>query len=239
MPRLSTLPSSPRRATRPCGPILWILAFTICVAGAAAMALAFQNSTEHDDTSPSGGEPVIGGPCEGCEAVFLGRPKELASTTRLAPVDEPGEPMVVQGVVRNRAGEPVAGVVVYAYQTNAEGIYPRGEGARGLVARHGRLRAWVQSDAEGRYRFDTIRPASYPGQRIPAHIHLHVIESGCCTYWIDDIEFTDDPLLDARAGRRGAARGGEGLVTPRRDEEGVWQVARDIVLGEAVPGYRG
>jgi hypothetical protein len=32
-------------------------------------------------------------------------------------------------------------------------------------------------------------------------------------------------------------RGGSGLVQPTRDENGVWVVARDIVLGEGVPGY--
>ena len=38
-------------------------------------------------------EPVIGGPCEGCELVFVGKPEELAPETRIAAADEPGEPM--------------------------------------------------------------------------------------------------------------------------------------------------
>ena len=34
----------------------------------------------------TGDEPIVGGPCEGCEAVFQGLPDELTSSTRLAPL---------------------------------------------------------------------------------------------------------------------------------------------------------
>jgi protocatechuate 3,4-dioxygenase beta subunit len=189
--------------------------------------------------APAGSEPILDLPCEGCEAVFDGLPGTLASRVRIAPPDEPGEPLRIEGRVLDPAGRPAPGVIVYAYHTNARGIYPRGEPPLGLHARrHGRLRGWAASDAEGRYRFDTIRPASYPDTRIPAHVHLHVIEPGCCTYVIDDIHFADDPLLSGTERQRLAAgrRGGAGLATPRRDGE-VWVVTRDIVLGKGVPGH--
>jgi protocatechuate 3,4-dioxygenase, beta subunit len=181
-------------------------------------------------------EPIVGGPCEGCEAVFQGLPEEIGWETRLAPEGEPGEPLVLEGVVRGVGGEPVPGVIVYAYHTDAEGIYPRDSSLGGAARRHGRLRGWAKSDAEGRYRFVTVRPGSYPSTRIAQHVHLHVIEPGRCTYWIADVNFTDDPFLGARH-RRGPHRGGTGVVTPTRDPGGAWRTRRDIVLGEAVPGY--
>ncbi len=179
----------------------------------------------------------MGRPCDGCEAVFEGLPAELRSAARIAPVDEPGEPMRIEGTVYAASGRPAAGVIVYAYHTDDRGIYPRGAG-RGAAARHGRLRGWVETDELGRYRFDTIRPAGYPDSREPAHVHMHVIEPGCCTYYIDSIHFEDDPRLSrAERAELATGRGGSGLVRPSRDAGDVWVVTRDIRLGENVPGH--
>ena len=185
-------------------------------------------------------EPVVGLPCEGCEAVFDGMPKELTSMTRITPRAEPGEKLVLTGSVLGADGKPRANVVVYIYQTDAHGIYPAPEKSLSRWAdRHGKLRGWVASDADGIYTFETIRPASYPGQKVPQHIHMHVIERGCATYYIDEVLFTDDPLLAAQ--RDGHPdRGGSGITTPKRDTAtGAWQVERDIHLGKNIPGHPG
>ncbi len=184
-------------------------------------------------------EPIVGLPCEGCEAVFEGLPVTLTNIARLAPEHEPGELMRIEGTVYGQSGRPASGVILYAYHTDARGIYPRDERLRGQAAyRHGRLRGWVKTDDRGRYRFDTIRPASYPDSDNPAHVHMHVIEVGCCTYYIASIHFEDDPRLsrEERDSFVGGC-GGSGLVRPERDARGVWVVTRDIILGEGVPGY--
>lgn len=176
-------------------------------------------------------EPVIGS-CDGCEAVFEGLPSQLESTGRIAPVGERGVPLRITGVVRDRQGRPAAGIIVYAYQTDAGGLYPAAN------TRHGRLRGWVKSDASGQYRFDTIRPGGYPNTDIPQHVHMHVIEPGRATYYIDEIVFADDPRLTPTARKQaGTGRGGEAVVTPTRDRDGTLLVTRDIVLGLNVPGY--
>jgi protocatechuate 3,4-dioxygenase beta subunit len=174
-------------------------------------------------------EAVIGGPCEGCEWVFDGLPSLLGSASRIAPPDEPGSLLTLQGVVTTPQGRPAPGVVVYAYHTDRSGIYPPGEN------RHGRLRGWAITDAAGRYRFDTIRPGAYPQRTIPEHIHMHVVEPGVGTYYIDDVRFDDDPLLTA-AHRGTAQRGGPGLARPERRGD-AWLVRRDIALGRNIPGY--
>ena len=184
-------------------------------------------------------EPVIGGPCQGCEAVFVGKPATLSSVARIAPAGEQGEPMRVTGVVTAPDGVPRANVVVYAYQTNAAGIYPPPARSLGRWPdRHGKLRGWALTDGEGRYTFETIRPGSYPSQSVSQHIHMHVIEPDCATYYIDNIQFTDDPLLTENERRHQAdARAGSGLATPVKDASGTWQVTRDIRLGKNIPGY--
>jgi protocatechuate 3,4-dioxygenase beta subunit len=186
-----------------------------------------------------GREPIVGLPCEGCEAVFDGIPVQMNSRARIAPTSEPGAPMVVVGRVLNRSGQPQPGVIVYAYQTNSKGVYPESPDVRVFeTRRQGSLRAWVKTDSSGRYAFDTIRPGSYPADDIPEHIHFHIIEPGCSTYYVDDIMFTDDPKLTPKQVRRIAKnRGGNGIVTPRK-KNGVWYVTRDIRLGENIPGYR-
>lgn len=183
-------------------------------------------------------EPIVGLPCEGCEAVFDSKPEVLSSRSRIAPMDEPGAPLTLTGQVTDQAGQVAPGVIVYAYHTDRTGIYPLPRTPTGEAARrHGRLRAWAQTDAHGWYRFDTIRPGSYPGRDMPEHIHMHVIEPGRATYYIDDVKFRDDPKLKSRQIKQlSRGRGGDGIVTPER-RQGVWWVRRDIVLGLGIPGY--
>jgi len=177
------------------------------------------------------------GPCEGCEWVFIGMPETIPSTSRIAPKGEPGEPMRIVGTVVSADGKPAPGVIVYAYHTDDKGIYPRDESMHGSGVRHGKLRGWAKTDEKGQYRFDTIRPAGYPDTDIPQHVHMHVIEVGCCTYYIDDIHFEDDPRLTEEQRKYvNRKRGGNGLVMPR-NENGTWVVTRDITLGMNVDDY--
>lgn len=183
-------------------------------------------------------EPIVGLPCDGCEAVFDGRPDTIASRVRIAPPDEPGEALTLIGHVRDKTGRAQAGVIVYAYHTDHHGIYPQSTASAGEAARrHGRLRAWAQTNAQGEFRFDTIRPGSYPLRDTPEHIHMHVIEPGRFSYYIDDVVFTDDPKLTSAYIRdHDTGRGGSGIASPQR-WDGVWQVRRDITLGRRIPGH--
>jgi len=175
---------------------------------------------------------VVGLPCEGCEKVLDDSPAVLTHDTRIGPEGEQGEPMRLTGRTLDGAGRPVAGVIVHAYQTDRNGIYfKRGENRI-------KLRGWAKSDAQGRYAFDTIRPGSYPNRSDVAHIHMHVLEVGRCTYYIDNVVFSDDPLRHSiKASENAPPRAGSGMTTPVKDAAGVWQVTRDIHLGLNIPGY--
>lgn len=186
-------------------------------------------------------EPIVGLPCEGCEAVFEGMPQvaSLTSRARIAPPEQAGAPFRIAGTVFDGAGVPVPGVIVYAYHTDTGGIYPTDDRMRDMAAyRHGTLRGWAVTDGTGRYRFDTIRPGGYPDRDFPAHIHMHVIEPERCTYYIDDIMFERDPHLTAASRTQlTGGRGGIGIVMLSQGIDGMVSVARDIVLGERIPGY--
>ena len=92
-----------------------------------------------------------------------GAPARIAIAGR----DEPGEQMVVAGrVVGSDGRTPLAGVSLYVYQTDKDGIYSKPVND----SRTPRLRGYMRTDPEGRYEYSTIKPGSYPNTRNPAHI---------------------------------------------------------------------
>ncbi|MFQ6615176.1 MAG: hypothetical protein ACE5HZ_00210 [Fidelibacterota bacterium] len=120
--------------------------------------------------------------------------------------------------------------ILYAYHTNQAGIYAKRGDETGNGRRHGYLRGWLQTDENGQYRIDTIRPGTYPTGSEPAHIHVTIKEPDTPEYWIDSIMFEGDPFLTKRRRQRLEARGGSGIVSLERGDDGVWRGTRDIVL---------
>lgn len=166
--------------------------------------------------------------CEWCGVSEA--PRNLSSSMVIAPKSEPGERMILTGrVLRSDGRTPAANVVLYAYHTNVEGVYPRRGNEQGNARRHGYLRGWLRTDAQGRYRIDTIRPGTYPSRSDPAHVHVVTGESGKDEQYIDDFVFSDDPLVDERYRSRVRNRGGSGITTLTK-RDGVWYGSRDIVL---------
>ena len=166
--------------------------------------------------------------CEWCGAAEA--PRDLGSTARLAPAGEPGERLVVTGRVRYADGRPAPNVLLYAYNTNAAGVYPKRGDETGNARRHGYLRGWLRTDSAGRYRIETIRPGTYPSRSDPAHIHMTVTPPGGDEAYIDDVQFDDDPLLTPTARARQRNRGGSGIVRAVRDASGALSATRDITL---------
>ena len=72
-----------------------------------------------------------------------------------------GRPLDVSGFVLDRNCKPVARALIDVWQADANGEYDN---------RSFRLRGHVFSDADGRYRIRTVRPAAYSGRT--AHIHV-------------------------------------------------------------------
>ena len=99
-------------------------------------------------------------------------PPDAPSRVTIARAPEPGTSLTVSGRVVDPEGRPVAGVSIYAYQTDAKGEYIPGQSGG---SDNPRLFGYMRSDAEGRYAFVTIKPGSYPNSRNPAHIHFEVV----------------------------------------------------------------
>ncbi|MBK9016208.1 MAG: intradiol ring-cleavage dioxygenase [Saprospiraceae bacterium] len=179
-----------------------------------------------------------GGPCECCEAIYDGMPESLLWETQISAPSEPGEPLEVSGTIfKNDGRTPAEGVILYVYHTDNQGLYSDGPKTSKCAERHGHLRGWMKTGSNGRYRFRTIRPASYPNSNAVQHIHPIIKEDGVLPYWIDELVFDDDPKLAEEELNDRPKRDGDGLLKLKKNAAGTWVAQYDIILGKNVQGY--
>jgi protocatechuate 3,4-dioxygenase beta subunit len=152
--------------------------------------------------------------------------------------NEAGPKLEITGTIFKRDGKtPASDVILYIYHTDQSGEYPTRGNEKGWDAKHGYIRGWIKTNADGKYKFYTLKPGAYPGGGNPRHIHPIVKETGIQEYWIDEYLFDDDPILTVADRKRQAGRGGNGIIKTRVDKNGMLIAHRDIVLGLNVPGY--
>ena len=123
---------------------------------------------------------------------------DLTTQHKGAPI---GQRIVVCGRVLDDNKRPVANTVIEIWQANAAGRYihakdnwnapldPNFTGAGRVI-----------SDADGRYRYVTVRPGAYPWGNHhnawrPAHIHLSLLGPAFATRLVTQMYFPDDPLI--------------------------------------------
>ena len=136
---------------------------------------------------------------------------------------EPGERLIVTGQA-TAGGKTIAGVSIYAIHADADGLYTKdGSNSDENARLHGALR----TDADGRYRYETIRPRGYGNA--PAHLH-HVVSAPGYKTRLRDFWFADDPLTAVQC-KPGDTSGYCGLVGPvTRDADGVWHVTHNFEM---------
>lgn len=111
-----------------------------------------------------------------------------------------GQAIFLFGKVLDSSGRPVPGALLELWQTNSAGRYrdPVDPGLSPIDPNfYGAGRCL--SDAEGNYRFMTVRPAPYPAGRggpyRPAHIHMSIIGPDLSSRLITQCYFPDESLL--------------------------------------------
>lgn len=123
-------------------------------------------------------------------------PADAPSRVTVADDDEPGDRLIVHGKILGPDGAPVSGASVFVYQTGEDGVYgPEGN-------RNPRLRGYLRTDGEGAFELRTIKPGSYPGTSIAAHIHIHVQPPDGAPEKVGEIVFEGDPHLTERMRQR-------------------------------------
>ncbi|MEM8796377.1 MAG: intradiol ring-cleavage dioxygenase [Pseudomonadota bacterium] len=164
--------------------------------------------------------------------------------------DEKGEPMVVQGTVKDIDGNPVQGARLDIWQANDDGFYDVQQ--KGIQPDFN-LRGVFESQEDGSYWFRGVKPKYYPiphdgpvGQLLaglgrdpnrPAHIH-YIITADGYEEVITHIFDPDDPYInsDAVFGVKESLLGTFNRVddAKRAEELGVpnpfWNVEFNVVL---------
>jgi protocatechuate 3,4-dioxygenase beta subunit len=110
-----------------------------------------------------------------------------ADLTRQHAGEPLGERIIVHGRVLDGSGRPIPNTLVEVWQANAAGRYHHD------LDRH-------PTDAEGRYRFVTVKPGAYPWKNHhnawrPAHIHFSLFGRAFVQRLVTQMYFPGDPLF--------------------------------------------
>ena len=112
-----------------------------------------------------------------------------------------GERIIVTGRVLDDRGRPVANTLVEIWQANACGRYRHQSDNHGAPLDPNFTGAGrTLTDANGAYRFVTIKPGAYPWQNHdnawrPAHIHFSLFGTAFATRLVTQMYFPGDPLF--------------------------------------------
>ena len=113
-----------------------------------------------------------------------------------------GPRIVVSGRVMDEDGRPLAKTLVEIWQANAAGRYlHRNDQGRAPLDPNFTGEGHTLTDAEGNYRFVTVRPGEYPWGNHhnawrPAHIHFSLFGPAFATRLVTQMYFPGDPLLE-------------------------------------------
>lgn len=128
----------------------------------------------------------------------------------------PGTPLLMRGTVQDNTGNPLAGVRVDVWQASPVGLYENQDAEQADM----NLRGVFSTDQNGRFHFESVRPAGYPvpmhgptGDMLrkqnrqsyrPAHLHFLLFRNGFKTLITqvfpgDDEHLEDDPVFGVTA----------------------------------------
>lgn len=150
-----------------------------------------------------------------------------------------GESLILSGVVRNEAGEPLAGATVDIWHADTRGFYSHYDPTEQQGPFNNRRR--IRVGADGRYEAHSIMPVGYSvppegstdqlmtalgrhGSR-PAHVHFFADADGY-RHLTTQLNIADDPLVndDFAFGTR------DGLTPDIHREGGTARITFDLVL---------
>jgi protocatechuate 3,4-dioxygenase beta subunit len=154
-------------------------------------------------------------------------PRVMSSRATIVKNGEPGEPLIVSGQVFAPDGRtPAPGVIIYAYNTDADGYY--GENRTEYPPR---IYGWMKTDSDGRFELHTIHPGRYPGMHVPAHIHFEAWGGGYPIQSIEELNFAGDSYLTPALQSEDEARGMFRHIQPlTRDSGGAWHCRYNLKL---------
>jgi protocatechuate 3,4-dioxygenase, beta subunit len=179
---------------------------------------------------------IVTGNCDNPDAdincCFVNMPASVSRVMTIASKMEPGSPLVISGIVYKADGKtPYPNLFIYAYHTDQTGKYTKNGTESGIQKWHGRLHGWCKTDSNGHYEIHTIRPAPYPDNSMPAHIHAAIKTNNGKAFYISDFVFKDDPLVNEKyLSSIKNLLGETGVVELKKSANNTWVGTRNITL---------
>jgi len=129
---------------------------------------------------------------------FFFQQKSYSWKVIIADEKKPREKLIVTGTIYNLDRKtPAEGVTVYVYHTDAKGIYGKGEEL---------LDGTMITDKDGKYKYHTIKPGSYPDSKNPAHVHYKVSGKNIHEQWFE-LKFEGDPFISKEESKKETSKG--------------------------------
>ncbi len=188
-----------------------------CVTGTLAQITESELSLIKKNAMPSGTE------ARGA----IDAPDDVSWKTALSKKSDKDEPMIISGTVFQSDGKRGApDILIYFYHTDSEGYY----GRRGEV-RDGHFRGWLLTDANGKYEFSSIKPASYPNRAVAAHVHMTLTGKNFKEDSINAMLFEGDKFITTEE-RNSAGKWGEfiPILKLEKGADGILRGTRDVRL---------
>jgi protocatechuate 3,4-dioxygenase beta subunit len=186
---------------------------------------------------------------------YRGHSPEYADGATIVAEGSPGAPLFVKCRVINTDGKPVKNAMVDVWQASPVGLYENQDPDQPDMNLRGRF----HTDAEGYFRFRSVRPAGYPvpthgpvGRLLehqhrhpyrPAHIHFVVIAEGYDTLisqvFADDSEYLgSDVVFGVNRSLVGRFAAHEDGKAPASDVTGLYYTLEyEFVVAEGTPTY--
>jgi len=212
-------------------------------AGRDLQALETALRTQQKTTTDALTDPALLGLHSDPRFRELIRQYAVTAKTVLVTPNEPGEPLIISGVVRDADNEPLEGAELSIYQTDTRGYYTP---ARAMDEPHARLFAYLRTGAGGAFEFRTIRPGGYPQpmnidgeeRKIPAHIHVDISAPGVSGAPATastrtrrfQLVFAEDPLMNTSYWQEWAKRYGFPVVALEKGPDGILRGVCDLNL---------
>ena len=124
-----------------------------------------------------------------------------ADLTRQYAAEPQGERIIVAGRLMDEDGKPIPNALIEIWQANSAGRYTHnGDQHSAPLDPNFSGNGRVMTDANGAYRFVTIKPGAYPWRNHanawrPAHIHFSLFGMGYLSRLVTQMYFPGDPLL--------------------------------------------
>jgi protocatechuate 3,4-dioxygenase, beta subunit len=147
-----------------------------------------------------------------------------------------GERIILTGRVVDGDGRPVRDTLVEVWQANAAGRYAAGDDHPAPLDPNFTGAGRCLTDAEGHYRFVTVRPGAYPWRNHrnawrPAHVHFSLFGPYLGSRLVTQMYFPGDPLMAHDPILRS-------IADPRGRDALVASLDLDVTEPEWALGYR-